>query len=82
MGGKGRGGRSRTQRKHFRDNRENVWKRPKPDPNSANDNKDGNGNGNSNHWEPFESQSSAFNEYYKVCVYSLFGVTVFREFDA
>lgn len=61
MGGKGRGGRARTQRKHFRDNRENVWKRPKPDPNAANGNKDGNGNP----WEPFESQSPAFNEYYK-----------------
>ncbi|KAG6594890.1 tRNA (cytosine(34)-C(5))-methyltransferase [Cucurbita argyrosperma subsp. argyrosperma] len=61
MGGKGRGGRARTQRKHFRESRENVWKRPKPDPNSANGNKDGNGN----HWEPFESQSHAFNEYYK-----------------
>lgn len=71
MGGKGRGGRARTQRKHFRDNRENVWKRPRPDPNSANHNdKDGNGNGNGNGnpWEPFESQSPAFNEYYKVCV--------------
>ncbi|KAL0543244.1 hypothetical protein IC582_018334 [Cucumis melo] len=70
MGGKGRGGRARTQRKHFRDNRENVWKRPRPDPNSANHNdKDvngnGNGNGNGNPWEPFESQSPAFNEYYK-----------------
>lgn len=65
MGGKGRGGRARTQRKHFRESRENVWKRPKPDPNSVNDNKDGNGNP----WEPFESQSPAFNEYYKVCVY-------------
>ncbi|CAK9320573.1 unnamed protein product [Citrullus colocynthis] len=61
MGGKGRGGRARTQRKHFRDNRENVWKRPKPDPNAANGNKDVNGNP----WEPFESQSPAFNEYYK-----------------
>ncbi|XP_022978420.1 tRNA (cytosine(34)-C(5))-methyltransferase-like isoform X1 [Cucurbita maxima] len=61
MGGKGRGGRARTQRNHFRESRENVWKRSKPDSNSANDTKDG----NSNHWGPFQSQSHAFNEYYK-----------------
>lgn len=48
-GGKGR---SRTQRKHFRQNRENVWKRSKSDDNSG--------------WEPFATQNPSFDEYYKV----------------
>ncbi|KAJ6740872.1 hypothetical protein OIU79_000898 [Salix purpurea] len=64
MGGRGRGSRSRTQRKHFRDGRENVWKRSKSDSTSS----DPNGNSNSEnktHWKPFSTQNSAFDEYYK-----------------
>ncbi|XP_057970587.1 uncharacterized protein LOC131159581 [Malania oleifera] len=47
-GGKRRG---RTQRKHFRQSRENVWKRSKADGDSA--------------WEPFATQNPAFDNYYK-----------------
>lgn len=58
----GRGGRrSRTQRKHFKENRENVWKRPKTDP-SADPNKP---NGVHPAWQPFATQNPAFDEYYK-----------------
>ncbi|KAF2316057.1 hypothetical protein GH714_040852 [Hevea brasiliensis] len=60
-GGRGRGNRSRTQRKHFRDGRENVWKRAKShsssDPNNTStDNPT---------WQPFATQNQAFDEYYK-----------------
>lgn len=74
-GGRGRGGRTRTQRRHFKQNRENVWKRSKSDPSSANDNdnnNNGNDNGNSNgnggysNWEPFATQNPTFDDYYKV----------------
>ncbi|KAL6575929.1 hypothetical protein OROHE_000400 [Orobanche hederae] len=62
MGGRGR---SRTQRKHFRQSRENVWKRPKSD-DSANATPDGDAR-NSRYpgWEPFATQNPAFDEYYK-----------------
>ncbi|XP_061344392.1 uncharacterized protein LOC133290324 [Gastrolobium bilobum] len=53
----GRGGRSRTQRKHFRQNRENVWKRSKSDPDSS-DTKNP-------HWTPFSTENPAFDDYYK-----------------
>ncbi|XP_038701391.1 RNA cytosine-C(5)-methyltransferase NSUN2-like [Tripterygium wilfordii] len=61
MGGGGRRGRnwnkSRTQRKHFKENRENVWKQPKFDP-SADSNDDPS-------WQPCATQNPAFDEYYK-----------------
>ncbi|BFG35515.1 hypothetical protein CerSpe_217890 [Prunus speciosa] len=60
-GGRGRGG-SRTQRRHFRQNRENVWKRPKSDPSSENNPEN---NGENRGWEPFATQNPAFDEYYK-----------------
>ncbi|XP_070670644.1 uncharacterized protein [Malus domestica] len=60
-GGRGRGG-SRTQRRHFRQNRENVWKRSKSDPSSENNNEN---NGENRGWEPFATQNPAFDEYYK-----------------
>lgn len=60
--GRGRGG-SRTQRRHFRQNRENVWKRTKPDPSSENPTEN---NGGDPSWQPFATQSLAFEEYYKV----------------
>lgn len=58
--GGGRGGGARTQRKHFQQSRENVWKHPKPDPSSQN------GDDNPT-WTPFATQNPAFDEYYKVC---------------
>ncbi|KAF9678893.1 hypothetical protein SADUNF_Sadunf07G0083500 [Salix dunnii] len=64
MGGRGRGSRSRTQRKHFRDGRENVWKRPKSDGTSSDPNSNSNSE-NKTHWKPFSTQNSAFDEYYK-----------------
>lgn len=69
MGGGGRGGRSRarTQRKHFKENRENVWKRSRHD--SADSN-------NSSGWEPFATQNPAFDEYYKVSYVDCLGALV------
>ncbi|KAM1203070.1 hypothetical protein ACFX2J_018937 [Malus domestica] len=64
-GGRGTGG-SRTQRRHFRQNRENVWKRSKSDPSSENNNENNNeNNGENRGWEPFATQNPAFDEYYK-----------------
>lgn len=63
MGGRGR---SRTQRKHFREGRENVWKRSKSDGSAvAAPAADANTAGNVP-WEPFKTQNLAFDEYYKV----------------
>ncbi|GLU13090.1 hypothetical protein SLE2022_297370 [Rubroshorea leprosula] len=59
MGRRGRG--SRTQRKHFKESRENVWKRPKTDPSSDPNNP----NGDNPSWQPFATQNPAFDEYYK-----------------
>ncbi|KAE8706956.1 peroxidase 17-like [Hibiscus syriacus] len=58
MGGR-RG--SRTQRKHFKQSRENVWKRPKTD--SLSD--PNNPNSNNPPWQPFATQNPSFDEYYK-----------------
>ncbi|KAK8474643.1 hypothetical protein V6N12_038446 [Hibiscus sabdariffa] len=58
MGGR-RG--SRTQRKHFKQNRENVWKRPKTDSSSDPNNP----NSNNPPWQPFATQNPSFDEYYK-----------------
>ncbi|XP_054806628.1 uncharacterized protein LOC129309217 [Prosopis cineraria] len=60
MGGRGK---SRTQRKHFRQSRENEWKRSKPDP-SSQDPDSTTDNPNST-WTPFATQNSTFDEYYK-----------------
>ncbi|KAF5480884.1 hypothetical protein F2P56_001590 [Juglans regia] len=64
MGGRGR---SRTQRRHFKENRENVWKRPKSDPSSENinNNNSSSSNNENSHWQPFATQNPAFDEYYK-----------------
>ncbi|KAG2716682.1 hypothetical protein I3760_03G138900 [Carya illinoinensis] len=63
MGGRGR---SRTQRRHFKENRENVWKRPKSDPSSENNNSNSSSSNNENsYWQPFATQNPAFDEYYK-----------------
>lgn len=69
MGGRGRS--RRTQRKHFRDGRENVWKTKKSDPQEAdgvnNNENDSNGNNTNKptHWQPFAIENTAFDEYYK-----------------
>ncbi|CAN0859746.1 RNA cytosine C(5)-methyltransferase NSUN2 [Linum grandiflorum] len=62
MGGRGRGNRSRTQRKHFRDGRENVWKRSKSGP-SGDTNVAAVAEKHS--WQPFATQNAAFDDYYK-----------------
>ncbi|XP_076939728.1 uncharacterized protein LOC143608608 [Bidens hawaiensis] len=49
------GGR-RTQRKHFRDGREDTWKNNKSDTQQPNADL---------HWQPFAVENAAFNEYYK-----------------
>ena len=80
MGGRGRGSRSRTQRKHFRDGRENVWKRPKSDSASSDPNSNNNSE-NKTHWQPFSTQNPAFDEYYKVTLaFILFGLVGFNFF--
>ncbi|XP_022739320.1 tRNA (cytosine(34)-C(5))-methyltransferase-like [Durio zibethinus] len=58
MGGR-RG--SRTQRKHFKQSRENVWKRPKTDSSSDPNNP----NSHNQAWQPFATQNPSFDEYYK-----------------
>ncbi|XP_024545501.1 tRNA (cytosine(34)-C(5))-methyltransferase [Selaginella moellendorffii] len=56
--GRGKGGkRGRTQRRDFRDGRENVWKKPR-------EQGDGDGDGDGG-WAPFVVESPAFEEYYK-----------------
>lgn len=76
MGG-GRNRSRRTQRKHFKQGRENVWKRTKSDSeqqqdnDNNNNNPDENSNNNPNNptWEPLTTQNPSFEEYYKV-IYS------------
>lgn len=62
MGGRGR---SRTQRKHFSQSRENAWKRPKSDASAVDSPGDAN-NSEHRNWQPFLTQNPAFDEYYKV----------------
>lgn len=69
MGGRGR---SRTQRKHFAQSRENNWKYTKNDPeqqeNATSNNNTNRENSNPN-WRRFVTQNLAFEEYYKVLPY-------------
>ncbi|CAH9084943.1 unnamed protein product [Cuscuta europaea] len=66
MGGRGR---SRTQRKHFRQSRDNVWKRGKFDSSQPSDSSTTSdvreNNGKNISWEPFATKNTAFDEYYK-----------------
>ncbi|GMH25307.1 hypothetical protein Nepgr_027150 [Nepenthes gracilis] len=63
MGGRGR---SRTQRKHFKQSRENVWKRSKPNPQQhSNDGSDNNDDNSNPTWQPFATNNAAFDDYYK-----------------
>lgn len=60
--------RSRTQRKHFREGRENVWKRSKADSEPTEQIRDGNTNADANPnpiWQPLVTESPNFEEYYK-----------------
>lgn len=66
MGGRNR---SRTQRKHFKQNRDNVWKRPKSDSEQQQQENNNNAEDNANPnpaWAPLTTQNPAFDEYYKV----------------
>lgn len=56
--------RGRTQRRHFRQGRENVWKHNNPKKTRSEDDQNPNPNPNGN-WEPFISQNPGFEEYYK-----------------
>ncbi|XP_020255770.1 tRNA (cytosine(34)-C(5))-methyltransferase isoform X2 [Asparagus officinalis] len=69
--------RGRTQRRHFKQNRDNVWKHnsnPKKTRPDDGTNNDPNSNPDSipnQKWEPFISQNPGFEEYYKVqCIVS------------
>ncbi|KAL5206859.1 hypothetical protein ABZP36_035068 [Zizania latifolia] len=68
MGG-GRGKRGRTQRRHFKQGRENVWKRsPQRPPGAAGGEGDeGRGDGREGNpsWQPFATENPAFEDYYK-----------------
>lgn len=57
MGGRGRS--RRTQRKHFRDGRENVWKKEKETETETEEEK------RPVHWQPFAIENAAFDAYYK-----------------
>ncbi|KFK32820.1 hypothetical protein AALP_AA6G291900 [Arabis alpina] len=54
--------RGRSQRKHFKESRENVWKRPKSDP-TVDDS--GNTVPEKPTWEPILTDNPGFEEYYK-----------------
>lgn len=57
-GGRKRG---RSQRRHFKEERENVWKdNPKRPPAGA-----GGGEGSEGGWQPFATENPAFEDYYK-----------------
>ncbi|XP_021725438.1 tRNA (cytosine(34)-C(5))-methyltransferase-like [Chenopodium quinoa] len=69
MGGRGR---SRTQRKHFKQSRDNVWKNgSKSDASSAAAVVDGENNSGDaerrsrENWEPLKTQNAVFEDYYK-----------------
>lgn len=65
----GRSYRSRTQRKHFREGRENTWKRSKPDSEPTEQNPDGNKIADANPkpiWQSLVTESPNFEQYYKV----------------
>jgi len=59
-GGRKRG---RTQRRHFKQGRENVWKHnpQRPPAGEGGEGREGNPS-----WQPFATENPAFEEYYKV----------------
>ncbi|CAA7401641.1 unnamed protein product [Spirodela intermedia] len=56
--------RGRTQRKHFKENRENLWKYSNDGDNRAGD-VASQSNSHNPSWEPFNTENQAFEEYYK-----------------
>uniref|UniRef100_A0A0D6R5Z1 SAM-dependent MTase RsmB/NOP-type domain-containing protein n=1 Tax=Araucaria cunninghamii TaxID=56994 RepID=A0A0D6R5Z1_ARACU len=63
MAGRGQGHkRGRTQRRHFKQARENVWKKPKQ---SESQSQSQSQSESQSQWEPFVSSNLAFEEYYK-----------------
>ncbi|XP_060213122.1 uncharacterized protein LOC132640530 isoform X1 [Lycium barbarum] len=62
MGGRGR---SRTQRKHFAQSRENNWKYSKNSSDQQQENDNNNRENSNPTWKPFTTQNFAFEEYYK-----------------
>lgn len=59
--------RGRSQRKHFKESRENVWKRPRTDPTvDASDN----AVADKPSWEPILTDNPNFEEYYKVITHT------------
>ncbi|KAF3331202.1 tRNA (cytosine(34)-C(5))-methyltransferase-like protein [Carex littledalei] len=56
--------RGRTQRRHFKQNRDNVWKHNPGKPSAAADTADAPTEENVK-WEPFATQNPGFDEYYK-----------------
>ncbi|KAL6656177.1 hypothetical protein ACP70R_007003 [Stipagrostis hirtigluma subsp. patula] len=62
-GGRKRG---RTQRRHFKQGRENVWKHnPQRPPAAAAGSEGGEGREGNPSWQPFATENPAFEEYYK-----------------
>lgn len=57
--------RGRTQRKHFKENRENLWKHSNDGDNRAGVVASQSNNHNPS-WEPFNTENPGFEEYYKV----------------
>ncbi|KAM7276664.1 hypothetical protein ACFE04_018530 [Oxalis oulophora] len=62
-GGRGRN-KARTQRKHFKEGRENVWKSDSTTTTTTDNSNNNNGRFDPG-WEPFLSNNAAFEEYYK-----------------
>ncbi|KAK1315492.1 hypothetical protein QJS10_CPA06g02029 [Acorus calamus] len=56
--------RGRTQRRHFRNGRENVWKKNRPERTTSSSPSVVNADGNTG-WETFATQNVAFEQYYK-----------------
>lgn len=65
--GRGKGGKSRTQRKHFQQNRENVWNQHRPEslPSTTN---------------PYDIQNPDFDNYYKARLSSTIPITITNSF--
>eukprot|EP00250_Pteridium_aquilinum_P019790 c24573_g1_i1 orf=108-2924(+) len=67
MGGRNRGGqkRGRTQRRHFRDGRQDVWKKPRQEGADDNNDEQQQAPQREGGWDPFVTESPVFEQYYK-----------------
>jgi multisite-specific tRNA:(cytosine-C5)-methyltransferase len=74
-GGRKRG---RTQRRHFKQGRENVWKHNTQRPTAAAGAERGEGNAT---WQPFATENPGFEEYYKVRLSVFFFLLYFARFE-